>query len=98
MFPASTGPITAKELQHMPIYQDTVLSDLFSWTKNNENNNQKLLQFIQKANVLHNNKYSYSEVNYTKSSIKVTIICPKHGRFHKTPNKHLSGQGCPLLF
>jgi hypothetical protein len=25
---------------------------------------------------------------------KVTIICPKHGKFDQTPAKHLAGQGC----
>jgi hypothetical protein len=95
MFAASTGPITDKELQLMSIYQDSILSDLFSGPKKAEDTNPELHQFIQKANVLHNNNYSYSEVNYTNSYSKVTIICPKHGRFLKTPNKHLSGKGCP---
>lgn len=48
--------------------------------------------------------YDYSLVNYIDSSTYVTIICHKidpksgkqHGEFSKTPNKHLSGQGCPL--
>ena len=32
---------------------------------------------------------------YVKSSIKVKIICPFHGEFEQTPNKHLNGHGCP---
>lgn len=51
-------------------------------------------QFINKANVKHNNYYDYSLVNYVKANIKVKIICPKHGIFEQQPNNHLFGQGC----
>lgn len=54
--------------------------------------NQK--EFIEKANELHSNKYDYSLVDYQKTNIKVKIICPIHGIFEQTPNKHLAGQGC----
>lgn len=50
--------------------------------------------FIKKANEIHNNKYDYSLSVYVKSSEKVKIICPEHGMFEMTPNKHLAGQGC----
>ena len=52
--------------------------------------------FIQTANKIHKNKYDYSKVEYVNGQTKVTIICPEHGEFQQTPNKHLSGQGCPL--
>ena len=52
--------------------------------------------FINKANLIHNNKYDYSKVEYVNSSTKVCIICPKHGEFWQTPRNHLIGQGCPL--
>ena len=52
------------------------------------------INFIEKANKIHNNKYDYSKVDYTKASKKVCIICPTHGEFWQTPNKHLSGRGC----
>lgn len=51
--------------------------------------------FISRANKIHNNKYDYSKVNYVNSKSKICIICPQHGEFWQTPNKHLSGQGCP---
>lgn len=54
-----------------------------------------LLNFIHKANKKHNFKYNYNKTLYVKSSQKVVIICPEHGEFTKTPNKHLMGQGCP---
>lgn len=53
--------------------------------------------FIAKSNIIHNNKYDYSKVEYINSKIKVCIICPKHGEFWQTPNKHINRKdGCPL--
>ena len=58
--------------------------------------------FIKKSKVIHKDEndnplYDYSLVDYNDASTKVTIICPLHNyEFHKTPNKHLNGQGCPL--
>ena len=50
--------------------------------------------FIEKAKKIHGDKYDYSLVEYSNSTSKVCIICPKHGKFFQTPNKHLSGEGC----
>lgn len=52
-------------------------------------------QFIQKANIVHKNKYDYSKVEYINNSTKVCVICPVHGEFWQSPNKHLQGRGCP---
>ena len=51
-------------------------------------------EFIEKAREIHGNYYDYSKVDYINSSTKVCIICPEHGEFWQTPNKHLNGQGC----
>ena len=51
--------------------------------------------FIKEAKKIHGDKYNYSKVEYKGSKDKVCIICPEHGEFWQTPNKHLSGQGCP---
>ncbi|MFA5733351.1 MAG: hypothetical protein WC934_15300, partial [Acidithiobacillus sp.] len=51
-------------------------------------------EFIQKAKLVHGDKYDYSLVNYVGSVIKVKIICPIHGKFEQRPDKHLYGQGC----
>ena len=50
--------------------------------------------FIEKARKIHGNKYDYSKVEYIDSKTKVCIICPEHGEFWQTPNKHLCGNGC----
>ena len=34
-------------------------------------------------------------MNYVNAQTKVCIICPEHGEFWQTPNKHLQGKGCP---
>jgi hypothetical protein len=52
-------------------------------------------EFISKANIVHNNKYDYSLVEYINSCTKVQIICKEHGTFEQVPNGHLCGQGCP---
>lgn len=52
--------------------------------------------FKENANLIHNNRYEYSKVEYINSSTKVSIICPKHGVFEQRPNDHLMGHGCPI--
>lgn len=52
-------------------------------------------EFIQKANVSHNNFYSYNQTNYKHSHMTVVIICPKHGNFNQNPSNHLRGTSCP---
>ena len=51
--------------------------------------------FIKKALSVHENKYDYSKVEYKNNRTKVCIICPEHGEFWQTPDKHITGQGCP---
>lgn len=51
-------------------------------------------EFIQKAKLVHGDKYDYSLVNYVNVCTKVKIICPKHGIFEQTPAGHLDGNGC----
>jgi very-short-patch-repair endonuclease len=59
------------------------------------NKNITTKEFIEKAKLIHNNKYNYSLVKYVKSCIKVKIICEEHGVFEQKPNNHLNNQGCP---
>lgn len=39
----------------------------------------KTIKFINKAKLIHGDRYGYSNVEYIKSDIKVKIICPLHG-------------------
>lgn len=51
-------------------------------------------EFIRRANLVHNNKYDYSKVNYINYHTKICIICPIHGEFWQEPANHLCGKGC----
>lgn len=52
-------------------------------------------EVIQKANIIHSNKYIYHEETYINTTTKTLITCPIHGNFEQTMHAHLSGQGCP---
>ncbi len=53
-----------------------------------------ILDFIIKSELIHENRYDYSLVNYTNARTKVKIICPVHNAFEQIPNSHLNGKGC----
>ena len=52
-------------------------------------------EFLEKAILVHGNRYDYSNVVYVRNRDKICIICRKHGEFLQTPNAHLNGQNCP---
>lgn len=53
------------------------------------------MTFIEKAKKIHGDKYDYSLANYINCKTKVKIICPIHGIFEQTPDKHINGKcGC----
>lgn len=55
------------------------------------------LDFINRANLVHNYKYDYSKVKYKTMKDKVIIVCPIHGEFNQSPSSHLHQKnGCPL--
>ena len=67
--------------------------------KNNKIGNIKrkiLIDFILECNLIHNNKYDYSLVNYINNKTKIKIICPEHGVFEQRPDDHTRGIGCPI--
>lgn len=49
-------------------------------------------EFIQKAKDKFGDKFDYSKVEYVNSGTKVCIICPEHGEFWQTPEKHLDNK------
>lgn len=58
----------------------------------------KLMTFISKAQIIHNNKYDYSKVVYINTHTKVELICPYHGSFFVRPVKHIGKEkaGCQI--
>lgn len=55
-------------------------------------------EFIERAKVVHGDRYDYSKVEFVNATTKVSIICKEHGEFRQSPKKHLSGQGCVKCF
>ena len=52
--------------------------------------------FLERAKQVHGDKYDYSRVKYKNNKTPVEIICPEHGSFMQSPEKHTArGQGCP---
>lgn len=51
-------------------------------------------EFINKARLVHGNRYDYSKVVYESSKKEVCIICPEHGEFWQKAENHLGGCGC----
>lgn len=60
----------------------------------NKSKTKDFNDFIEKAKIIHNNKYEYIEENYINRKSKIRIICKEHGEFMKSAQKHLSGQSC----
>lgn len=52
-------------------------------------------QFIEKAKLIHGDKYNYDKIIYINSKHKIKIFCNNHfGYFLQSPDKHLSKRGC----
>ena len=54
----------------------------------------KTLEFIRKATLVHGDKYDYSLVVYKGTVYSVKIICKTHGIFEQNSRNHLRGNGC----
>jgi hypothetical protein len=59
-------------------------------------NSSSKINFIEKANIIHNGKYDYSKTIYTNAHNKIKIICPYHGEFLQKPHNHLNDKGCSI--
>ena len=51
--------------------------------------------FLERARIIHKDKYDYSKIDYVDSQTKICIVCPIHGDFWQKPKAHLLGYGCP---
>lgn len=51
--------------------------------------------FLNRANIIHNNKFQYNlPENFTRNN-SIEIICPIHGSFFTKAGNHLNGYDCP---
>jgi hypothetical protein len=96
-YASRTTPVKIICKEHGPYYQ-TINAHL-AGCRCPKCANQKLTlttdEFIKRATAIHKDKYDYSKSTYTKYGEPVIITCPVHGDFIQTPDKHLSGHGCP---
>jgi ribosomal protein L36 len=79
-------------------FKQTPSNHLSSYNCQKCANNFKLTTelFINKANVIHNNLYDYSKVNYINADTHIIIICKEHGEFKQIPDFHINRKcGCP---
>lgn len=58
-------------------------------------NSKNSSDFIAEANLIHNHKYDYSNVEYINAYTNVVIFCPIHGKTNQQPTRHLNSSGCP---
>ena len=94
--------VTCKVHGDIRMLPDSILSGhgcrLCADEENSRRYAKPLEKFIEEAIVVHGDDYIYDRCHetYKNSSTPVFIGCKKHGYFPQTPNKHLSGQGCPF--
>lgn len=86
-----TGGIT---VDAQPVLKHILKSKKNGERKKKANMTYSFEQFIEKAKIVHNNKYSYDNCVFKGFSQKLEIICSIHGSFWKTPTHHLIGRGC----
>lgn len=51
-------------------------------------------EFTFKANLLHNNRYTYNKTVYINNTSPIVITCKEHGDFNMIPAVHLRGSNC----
>ena len=51
-------------------------------------------KYIKKVTEVHKGRYTYDNLVYVKSSIKVIVTCKVHGDFLKNAGDHMQGSGC----
>ena len=52
-------------------------------------------EYINKVNLVHNNKYDYSKTEFKGMADKICVICPEHGEFWILALNHIHNkQGC----
>lgn len=64
-------------------------------TKEKERMSQET--FLDKAKIVHGDKYDLSKVKYVNMKTKIEVICPTHGSFFVLPDNFVSKRsGCPI--
>lgn len=75
------------------------------WTDDHRNNlrlatrksrGMSTSEWVERAKLVHGDKYDYSQTVYVNQRTNVKIICPIHGLFEQKADSHLRGCGCRL--
>lgn len=53
-------------------------------------------EFLSRARIIHGDKFTYHQSDFTKGKAKTRITCPRHGDFWQMAYSHLRGCGCPM--
>jgi len=57
---------------------------------------EKTEVWVYRAKCVHGDIYDYSKFSVAKTTDATTVVCPLHGEFTTTPNKHvIAGASCP---
>lgn len=59
---------------------------------------RRKIAFVDKARIIHNQKYNYNLDNFVNTSSPIKIICPVHGEFIQKARDHIAGSGCKECF
>jgi len=51
--------------------------------------------FIERANKVHKNRYTYPNLSFKSAKDHVLILCQVHGEFSQIADNHQAGNGCP---
>lgn len=88
-----TDKIQIKDRESKDIFKYELYRHLIEKMEPNE---LTLNRFKIKSNIVHNNKYDYSKVEFGLNKDKVIIICPDHSEFKQNISNHVNlGHGCP---
>lgn len=73
-------------------HYDGVNCEKCSWDE------KRSVGFIDKAKLLHKERYDYSLSIFVNNTDNVKIICKAHGIFEQSPGYHLKGGGCQKCY
>lgn len=59
-------------------------------------NRKDKIHFINRAKIIHNDNYDYSNLVYNGINEELEIVCKTHGIFKQLALNHLHGEGCPI--
>lgn len=60
----------------------------------NDNNTYTSDEYIAKVKIIHDNFYSYPNLEYIGIKEDIIVTCPHHGDFIITASSHMQGKGC----